>query len=66
MLHFGDQDQSIPMEVVEKVRKAHPILPLYVYHAGHGFNCDERGSHDAESAKLALQRILDFLKQHIG
>jgi len=66
MLHFGDQDQSIPMEVVEKVRAAHPDLPIFVYHAGHGFNCDQRGSYDAESAKTALGRTLDFLKQHVG
>src|SRR6266851_1280819 len=37
MLHFGDQDQSIPMDVVEKIKAAHPLLPIYVYHAGHGF-----------------------------
>ena len=66
MLHFGDQDQSIPMDVVEKVKKAHPDLPIYVYHAGHGFNCDQRGSYDAESAKQALERTLDFLKQNVG
>ncbi|HVH76742.1 MAG TPA: dienelactone hydrolase family protein [Stellaceae bacterium] len=66
MLHFGDQDQSIPMEVVEKVRAAHPALPLYVYHAGHGFNCDARGSYHAESAKLALDRTLGFLREHVG
>jgi carboxymethylenebutenolidase len=66
MLHFGDQDQSIPMEVVEKVRAAHPKLPLYVYHAGHGFNCDARGSYHAESAKLALDRTLGFLREHVG
>ena len=66
MLHFGDQDQSIPMEVVEKVRAAHPDLPLYIYHAGHGFNCDARGSYHAESAKLALDRTLGFLREHVG
>ena len=38
MLHFGDQDPSIPMDVVAKVKAAHPTLPIYVYHAGHGFN----------------------------
>jgi carboxymethylenebutenolidase len=65
MLHFVDQDQSIPMEVAEKVRKAHVSLPLHVYHAGHGFNCEERGPYDAESAK-ALQHTLDFFRQHIG
>jgi carboxymethylenebutenolidase len=53
------------MEVVEKVRKACPNLPLYVYHTSHRFNCHERGSYD-ESAEGALQRALDFFKQHIG
>jgi carboxymethylenebutenolidase len=66
MLHFGDQDQSIPMEVVEKVRAAHPNLPLYVYPAGHGFNCEERGSYHPESARLALERTLAFLREHVG
>jgi carboxymethylenebutenolidase len=66
LLHFGDQDQSIPMDVVDKVKHAHPKLPVHVYHAGHGFNCDARGSYDAASAKLALERTLEFLKQHVG
>jgi carboxymethylenebutenolidase len=66
MLHFGETDQSIPMSDVEKVRKAHPEIALHVYPAGHGFNCDERGSYDAKCAKQALGRTLDFLRQHIG
>jgi carboxymethylenebutenolidase len=66
MLHFGDQDQSIPMSDVEKVQKARPDVPTYVYHAGHGFNCDERGSYSAESAKVALDRTLKFIAEHVG
>jgi carboxymethylenebutenolidase len=66
MLHFGETDQSIPMTDVEKVRAAHPEIALHVYPAGHGFNCDERGSYDAASARIALDRTLGFLKQHIG
>lgn len=66
MLHFGETDQSIPMSDVEKVRAAHPEIALHVYPAGHGFNCDERGSYDAESARIALDRTLGFLRQHIG
>ncbi|PHQ69116.1 MAG: carboxymethylenebutenolidase [Sneathiella sp.] len=61
ILHFGDQDGSIPMEAVEKVKAARPDVPVYVYPAGHGFNCDQRGSHDAGAAKLALERTLDFI-----
>ena len=65
-LHFGEQDQSIPMAGVEKVKAAHPELPVYVYPAGHGFNCDQRGSYHAESARLARERTLAFLRQQIG
>jgi carboxymethylenebutenolidase len=66
ILHFGEQDQSIPMSDVEKVRKARPEVPVYVYNAGHGFNCDDRSAYNAEAAKVALDRTLAFLKQHIG
>lgn len=61
LLHFGDQDASIPMDAVEKVKAAHPDIPLYIYEAGHGFSCDQRASYDAPSAALALERTLDFL-----
>ncbi|TNE39580.1 MAG: dienelactone hydrolase family protein [Alphaproteobacteria bacterium] len=61
ILHFGDSDGSIPMEDVEKVKAARPDIPVYVYHAGHGFNCDLRGSYDAASSKLALERTLEFI-----
>ncbi|MEX0583515.1 MAG: dienelactone hydrolase family protein [Sneathiella sp.] len=61
MLHFGDKDASIPMSEVEEVKTTRPDIPVYVYAAGHGFNCDKRGSYDAEAAKLALERTLDFI-----
>ena len=66
MFHFGDKDQSIPMDTVEKVKQAYPAQALHVYSAGHGFNCDERGSYDADSAKLALTRTLDFFAKHLA
>jgi carboxymethylenebutenolidase len=66
MFHFGKRDQSIPLDVVDKVRAALPDAPLHVYDAGHGFSCDARGSFDAESAKLALERTLGFLAAHGG
>ena len=60
MLHFGEQDGHIPMAGVRDVEAAHPETPVYVYPAGHGFNCDERGSYDAPSATLAWTRTLDL------
>jgi carboxymethylenebutenolidase len=67
MLHFGDQDQSIPMTDVEKIKKAQPGLPIFVYSgAGHGFNCDERGSFDAAAAQVAFGRSQEFLAKNVG
>jgi dienelactone hydrolase len=43
MLHFGKQDAHIPAEV-KKVHAAHPEVEIHWYDAGHGFNCDARGS----------------------
>ena len=60
-MHFGDRDQSIPIADVETIRAKRPDCEIHVYPAGHGFNCDERASYDAESAKLAWQRSMSFL-----
>jgi carboxymethylenebutenolidase len=60
MLHFGEHDHAIPMSDVEAIGKLHPYVPIHVYDAGHGFNCDERDSWDEPSAKLALKRTLAF------
>jgi carboxymethylenebutenolidase len=67
LLHFGEKDQSIPMENVEKIKKAHPNLPSHIYPgAAHGFNCEQRGSYNEEAAKLALGRTLEFFGKHLG
>ena len=62
--HFGDKDASIPLPDVEKIQKANPESPVFVYPgAGHGFNCDERGSYSAKDAKIAFERSLEFLRK---
>jgi|KBSMisStandDraft_5_1062788.scaffolds.fasta_scaffold40853_5 carboxymethylenebutenolidase len=61
LAHFGERDASIPLTVPEALRKAHPEVEIHIYPAGHGFNCDQRGSFDAPSAKLARERSLAFL-----
>jgi carboxymethylenebutenolidase len=66
MLHFGERDQHIPVASVEEFKKVHPTLPVYIYAADHGFNCDQRGSYDAPAAKLARERTVEFLRKHVG
>jgi carboxymethylenebutenolidase len=66
MFHWGETDHSIPLEKAKQVAAAHKDQIHYFYPAGHGFNCDQRGSFDAESAKTARSRTLEFLRKHIG
>jgi len=66
MAHFGERDSVIPVEGVRKLAAAHPEAQVFIYAADHGFNCDQRASFDAPSAKLARERTLQFLQRHIG
>ena len=66
IFHFGETDESIPMDKVEQVKVALPDNDVHVYPAGHGFNCDHRGSYHAESAALARERTLALFAQHVG
>jgi carboxymethylenebutenolidase len=66
MFHFGEKDAHIPMSAIERIKTAYPQGIYHLYPAGHGFNCTDRASFDAASAKLALQRSLEFLHRHVG
>jgi carboxymethylenebutenolidase len=66
LAHFGDKDKHISVESVEAFKKAHPEVEVHLYHADHGFNCDQRGSFNAEAAKLARERTLAFFARHVG
>jgi carboxymethylenebutenolidase len=65
IMHFGAKDPHIGPAEVEKIRAAHPDLPVFIYDAGHGFNCDQRKDYEPESAKLARQRTLEFFNRHL-
>ena len=65
MLHFGEQDASLPVDKAREVARRHPSAEAFFYPAQHGFNCDQRGSYDADSAALARQRTLEFLRRHV-
>jgi carboxymethylenebutenolidase len=65
ILHFGEKDQGIPLADVEKVKAARPEVKTYIWPAGHGFSCDERGSFEPESHEKALKITLAFFQQHL-
>ena len=67
MAHFGEQDQSPTLDQAKAIAKAHPgIAANYYPGAGHGFNCDQRGSYNAEASKLARSRTLEFFRKNLG
>jgi len=66
LMHFGDQDKSIPLTDVDQIRVAHPEATVYVYHADHGFNCDHRAQYNEAAAKQARQRTMAFYGQYLG
>ncbi|MBT3360216.1 MAG: dienelactone hydrolase family protein [Rhodospirillales bacterium] len=66
LLHFGEQDTAIPLADVEKIRLAHPRIPVHLYPGGHGFNCDRRASYHADSAALAWDRTMEFLRKNLA
>ncbi|MGH7859208.1 MAG: dienelactone hydrolase family protein [Candidatus Binatia bacterium] len=68
---FGDRDEVIPVEDVERLREATRAASVATEvvrypDAGHGFHCDERPDYHEPSAKDAWRRMLDWFGRHLG
>lgn len=60
-MHFGEQDQHISPEDVDKIRAAQPDLSIYTYPgAGHAFGRMGSSAYHEASARLAWERTLAF------
>lgn len=68
IFHFGENDPSIPHEVIQHHRETWPDAPVYVYpDTGHAFNRDvDPKVFNAAASKLALERTLAFFDQHLA
>ncbi len=69
MLHFGEEDAGIPMSDVDKVKAAvdPALVQVFTYPgAGHAFNRDQSPAWHEPSARLARERTLKFLGEHVG
>jgi carboxymethylenebutenolidase len=71
--HFGEQDAFIPVEAVhqlaEDITAATGNKPeINFYPAGHAFLNDENllGTYDAEQARIAWNRTIEFLHDKLG
>src|SRR5690606_41037036 len=56
LCHFGEQDKSPSPAQARALLAAHPDVAAHFYDAGHGFNCDQRGSYNAAASQLARSR----------
>ncbi|MBI1943260.1 MAG: dienelactone hydrolase family protein [Betaproteobacteria bacterium] len=67
LCHFGELDQSPTLAQSKEIAAKHPEVTAHFYAgAGHGFNCDQRGSWNAEAARLARSRTIEFFRKHLG
>jgi carboxymethylenebutenolidase len=71
--HFGEEDAFFPPEgaraLAERIEKESGVKPeFHFYPAGHAFHNDENliGTYDPEQAKLAWERTVAFLREHLG
>ena len=70
MGHFAEVDHTVPLEHVERIRKAlieaKVSHEIFVYEKTvHGFFCDARGAFEPKAAKLSWERTLAFLARHL-
>ncbi|MFQ5915233.1 MAG: dienelactone hydrolase family protein [Nitrospinota bacterium] len=68
--HFAENDHSIPLDHVERIKKAlgdaGKTHEVFVYEGTvHGFFCDVRDSYHPEAAKVSWGRTLAFLKKNL-
>jgi carboxymethylenebutenolidase len=69
MLHFGEEDGGIPMADVAKIRATvdPALVQVFTYKgAGHAFNRDGSAAWHGESARLARERTVALLREHVG
>jgi carboxymethylenebutenolidase len=68
--HFAKKDDwakaSVAQEIQSKVRTSGGHMDLFVYDAGHAFmRSTDPQVYDAESARLAWDRAVEFLRKHL-
>ena len=66
MCHFGELDQSIPLDDVREFKKLNENVDVYTYPADHGFNCNHRKQYDKKCSDIAFERSLDFLEKTLN
>lgn len=65
MAHFPTDKRWMSETTVKGFMAQQPAVKSYVYDARYGFNVERRQAYDAQSARLANERTLGFLREHL-
>lgn len=70
LMHMASEDKFVPKDAQARIREglsSHEKVTIHVYEGNDHAFAREGGEHyDPEAAKLANQRTMDFLKQHLS
>jgi len=66
LCHFGEEDISPLIDQARALAARYREITALYYPVGHGFNCDQRASYNADCARLAREDTLRFLAEHVG
>ena len=64
-MHYGAQDQGIPLDQVEELQRRHPQVEVHTYDAGHGFCNSDSPRWDPGACHAARARTLEFFATHL-
>ncbi len=65
LYHYGERDELIPLEVIEKISRKRDGDVRVWGGADHGFNCDSRPSFHKAAAEQARKLTLSFFNKHL-
>ncbi len=66
MCHFGEFDESIPIDDVVEFVKINKKVNVFTYPADHGFNCNHRSQYNQKCSEIAFNRTMKFLEKNIS
>ncbi len=64
--HFGELDESIPINLVDDFNNLYNDVKVYTYPADHGFNCNYRSQYNQKCSDIAFDRSIKFLQTSLS
>jgi carboxymethylenebutenolidase len=65
LYHYGDRDELIPAQIVEKIQRTRRAKVNVWGNADHGFCCAERPSYNKTAATQSMEMTLKFLDKNL-